>query len=72
MISKAQLRNPTPQDRERLLERAEMVRRTRALEERIRQNARNDASQDEQTSPEPATTTTSSNGAKIAPLPTNA
>ena len=67
MISKALLRNPTPENRQRLLERADVVRRTRALEELIR--AHHDAVCGDE-SLEPATI--QSNGAEIAPHPTNA
>ncbi len=67
MISKAMLRNPTPEDRERLLERADIVRRTRALEERIRL-AQHEPASDQTLEP----VTPHSNGAEIATLPANA
>jgi len=50
MTSKAELRNPTPEDRQRLLEAADRRRRTRQLEEKIRELQ---AKQSE-TSPEPS------------------
>jgi len=49
MTSKAELRNPTPEDRCRLLEAADRIRRTRQLEERIRELQ----AKQEETSPEP-------------------
>jgi hypothetical protein len=65
MTSKSQLRNPTPEDRQRLLESADRLRATRRLEAELRE-------QQAQIAASPASSTEDENGVQPAKLKANA